>query len=207
MRGRRIQACELAPASPVPPNRHPGESWDLPVPGRSTRPDDIPAFAGMTVVRGGTLQRKYAGRRLPACELASASRAPPVRHPSESWDLPVPGRSARPDDIPASAGMTVVRGGTLRRKYAGRRIHACELAPASRAPPVRHPSESWDLPVPGRSTRHNDIPAFAGMTGGAPLQEIIRVDVHRHPNLRRPVELPQPFPDDILHIQRPPRMD
>ena len=30
------------------PNRHPSESWDIPVGGRGTRPIETPAFAGVT---------------------------------------------------------------------------------------------------------------------------------------------------------------
>ncbi len=32
-------------------------------------------------------------------------------------------------------------------------------------PTLRHPSESWDIPVGACSTRPMNIPAFAGMTG------------------------------------------
>ena len=33
-------------------------------------------------------------------------RPTPTRHPSESWDIPVGGRGARPMEIPDFAGMT-----------------------------------------------------------------------------------------------------
>ncbi len=38
----------------------------------------------------------------------SADRCPynPIRHPSESWDIPVGGRDARPIETPAFAGVT-----------------------------------------------------------------------------------------------------
>ena len=36
--------------------------------------------------------------------------------------------------------------------------------------PTRHPSESWDIPLGGRSICPNETPAFAGVTsvGGVP---------------------------------------